>query len=225
MDINSFTEHQHPRGGPGHRQQRGPRPGHRNVRTSLSPAAGVTAASGVNHSPRPLLSRPHPFPRAANWKRAGLLRPRPATGEPGEKPRDSALWRRPLNFLVHHGEAPICFDSSVETRKVGSGERKRRHGGASVGTVGPGGCRGRPGCLGEGGCAPSSAGPSPPHPAGSACSAHLAGVCGPGTPQYLQGPLCLSSIWVRRWLQRGPGSHSWGVAETVRVRPLCGVVS
>lgn len=129
MDINSFTEHQHPRGGPGHRQQRGPRPGHRNVRTSLSPAAGVTAASGVNHSPRPLLSRPHPFPRAANWKRAGLLRPRPATGEPGEKPRDSALWRRPLNFLVDHGEAPICFDSSVETRKVGSGERKRRHGG------------------------------------------------------------------------------------------------
>lgn len=117
MDINSFTEHQHPRGGPGHRQQRGPRPGHRNVRTSPSPAAGVTAASGVNHSPRPLLSRPHPFPRAANWKRAGLLRPRPATRAPGEKPRDSALWRRPLNFLVDHGEAPICFDSSVETEK------------------------------------------------------------------------------------------------------------
>lgn len=129
MDMNSFTEHQHPRVGPGHRQQRRPRPGHRNVRTSPFPAAGVTAASGVNDSPRPLLSRPHPFPRPANWKRAGLPRPRPAIPAPGEKPRNSALWPRPPNLLVHRGEAPICFDSSVETRKMSSGERKWRHGG------------------------------------------------------------------------------------------------
>ena len=171
------------------------------------PAAGVTAASGGESQSRPLLSWSRPFLTAANWKRAGLLKPRPATRAPGvEKPRDVALWPRPVNVLAHHGGGPICFDSSVETRRVGSGERKRGHGErvwALLALVGVGEGLG---CLGEGGSGaprgPSSAGPSAPHPAGSACSAHLAGVCGPGTPQYLQVPPRLSSVWMRRWVQR-----------------------
>lgn len=194
------------------------------------PAAGLTAASGGESQSRPLLSWSRPFLTAANWKRAGLLRPRPATRAPGvEKPRDVALWPRPVNILAYHGGAPICFDSSVETRRVGSGERKRGHGERVWALFARAGVGEGLGCLGEGGSgaprAPSSPGPSPPHPAGSACSAHLAGVCGPGTPRYLQVPLCLSSVWMRRWVQRGPGSHSWGVAEWVRARPLCGMVS
>ena len=166
-----------------HRQQRGPRPGHRNVRTAPLPSCRSDRCFRGESQSSPLLSWSRPFLTAANWKRAGLLRPRPATRAPGvEKPRDVALRPRPVNILAPHGGGPICFGSSVETR-VGSGERKRGHGERVWALLARVGVGEGLGCLGEGGSgaprAPSSAGPSPPHPAGSACSAHLAGVQGP----------------------------------------------
>lgn len=181
--MDSFAKHQHPppRGISEHRRQCGPLPGHKNVQTSPFPAAGVTTASLVNHSPRQLqaplcpqsLLR-RPFLRASELEQGGL---RPAQ-------RPAHLWlRHPLALPGCKDQWLEGYDSSVEKSKVGWRRENRETQGTSVGTVG---LRvwGAPRTSGGGqawGVPSHGASPRPMEPA---CSARLA-----GAQQFLPGPV------------------------------------